>query len=110
MKKGIRFADAIIEWGPLIAHVSQSETVQFASGKREAPKPAELLNAGEFRTLRSATRALPSTCELLKKLDQNFYDGRCLFTGRIRIPAGFLRPAGILFRYFLLLSACFSAS
>ena len=40
VEKGIRFADAIEEWGPLIAHVSQSETVQFAYGKREVPKPA----------------------------------------------------------------------
>ena len=38
----------------------------------QVPKPPELSNAGEFRTLRSATRALPSTRELLKKLDQNF--------------------------------------
>ena len=35
----------------------------------------ELLNAGEFRALRSATkgRCPLETCELLKKLDQNFY-------------------------------------
>ena len=66
-KKGIRFADAIQEREPLIAHVSQSETVQFAYGKHEIPKPAELLNAGKFRTLRSATRALPSTRELFEK-------------------------------------------
>ncbi|MBR6717119.1 MAG: hypothetical protein IKI77_02110 [Oscillospiraceae bacterium] len=33
------------------------------------------LNAGEFRDLRIATRALPSTCQLLKKLDQNFNTG-----------------------------------
>jgi hypothetical protein len=29
-------------------------------------------HAGEFRPLRRATRALPSTCQLLKKLDQNY--------------------------------------
>ena len=51
LKGGVRFADAISEWGPLIAHVSQSETVQFAYGKHEVPKPAELLNAGEYRLL-----------------------------------------------------------
>ena len=51
IKRSIRFADAILEWGPLIAHVSQSETVQFAYGKHEVPKPAELLNAGEYRLL-----------------------------------------------------------
>ena len=30
---------------------------------------------GEFRSLRRATRALPLTCQLLKKLDQNFNAG-----------------------------------
>ena len=73
--RGIRFADAMKEWGPLIAHVSQSETVQFAYSKREIPKPDELLNAGEFRSLRRGTRALPSSRKLLKKLDQIFYFG-----------------------------------
>ena len=32
-----------------------------------------LSRQGKFRAQRSATRALPSTRELLKKLDQNFY-------------------------------------
>ena len=39
-KRGIRCADAIIEWGLL----------------SQVPKPAKLLNAGEFRDLRIATR------------------------------------------------------
>ena len=67
----IRFADAILEWGLL----------------SQVPKPAKLLNAGEFRPLRRATRALPSTCQLLKKLDQNFNTGarrmRLLELGRV---------------------------
>ncbi len=43
-KRGIRFADAIIEWGLL----------------SQVPKPAKLLNAGEFRDLRIATRGSAS--------------------------------------------------
>ena len=60
IEKGIRFADAIEEWGPL----------------SQVPKPAELLKAGEFRSLRRATRALPSTRELFEKSStKNFYFG-----------------------------------
>ena len=74
--KGIRFADAIIEREPLIAHVSQSETVQFACGKREVHKPVERLKAGEFRALRSAARDLPSTRNPFEKgLTENFHFG-----------------------------------
>ena len=39
----------------------------FAVGKHEVLKPAELLNAGEFRPLRRATGALPSIRELFEK-------------------------------------------
>ena len=40
------------EWGLLIAHVLQSETVLFVFVKREAPKHSKLLNNGGFRLLR----------------------------------------------------------
>ena len=56
-QRSIRCADAVIEWGLL----------------SQVPKPAKLLNAGEFRSLRRATRALPSTCKPLKRLERNFY-------------------------------------
>ena len=36
--RGIRFADAIREWGPLIAHVCK-QTAQFAYGKLGSPSP-----------------------------------------------------------------------
>ena len=41
------------------------------------PKPFSSRNRtlGVFRSLRRATRALPSTCELLEKFDQNFNAG-----------------------------------
>jgi len=65
LQKSIRFADAI--WN--------GESCPFEKGDFLQASFFPKQNAGGFRSLRRATRALPLTCQLLKKLDQNFNTG-----------------------------------